>query len=434
MAVIDAKLFSLLEFPKNKNEVYFTDQLPWLFKNPNYYQSYWNNKKNEFLNFHKTSQLNIENELKQGERRMGPSTQLRLGVLRKAHESNYLTLGRLLNSLDTAQTPSFEVAVPSHQSLHLYRKNLFRDWGWRTSENQQAVELIAEVAKGCLASAPTTCVLGAGASRLAMDVHKTFHLPMTVAVDFNPLLLLVADEMLKGGTIKLWDFNVAPVEMENVAKEYHLRSPLGPIENFHLVCADITELPFKAEQFDCVITPWLIDILPFSFKLLAQRVNQILKVGGSWINFGPLGFSHRSESMNLTRPEIKEQWHECGFEVTQEKVTGVKYLSSDDEVNSRNETVFLFNIKKVKSVAVESFEYIPNWLKDPSQSIPLTEDLQRHKQLVRFQADLFHSLDGKLSVNQIAQLFAQHYKIPVDTALLMAINVLRQFEESLKRK
>tara|TARA_B110001454_G_scaffold64823_1_gene62957 strand:- start:1597 stop:2895 length:1299 start_codon:yes stop_codon:yes gene_type:complete len=432
MATIDPQLFSLFKFPKNESEVYLTGDVPWLFKDLNFYKTYWLNKKNEFLNFHKVSQINLELELKKGTG-LSATTRTRLEVLKNAHESNYLALASLLSDLDVAAAPTFEVAVPSHQTLHLYRKNIFRDWGWSTGENQQAVDLVTEVV-GPNWKPNRTCVLGTGASRLAMDLHKEFHLPMTVGVDFNPLLLLVANEMQKGHSIKLWDFNTAPVELESVAREYELKSTLGKLSGFHLICADVTELPFRDHQFSSVVTPWLIDILPFGFKLLAQRVNQLLEVGGTWVNFGPLGFSHRDEAMNLTRPEIAEQWQMCGFEVESEKVSVIRYLSSDHEVNSRNETVYLFKIKKVKNVAVEPFEYLPNWLSNTDKPITLSDELQRHKQLVRFQADLFHSIDGKISLQQIAGLFAQHYKMPAETALVMATNVLRQFEESLKRK
>lgn len=432
MASIDPSLFSLLKFPKNESDIYYTADLPWLFKDVDYYKTYWNNKKNEFLNFHKNSSQGIDAELKSN-KNLSALTRQRLEVLKKAHDTNYLTLTDLLKSLQTAPVSSFEVAVPSHQSLHLYRKNIFRDWGWVTPENRQAVELLTEVI-GVNWTPARTCILGAGASRLAMDIHKEFRLPMTVAVDFNPLLLLVADEMRKGHSIKFWDFNVAPVELQSVAKEYELKSDLGTLENFHLICADVTELPFKDQQFSAVVTPWLIDILPFEFKLLAQRVNQQLEIGGHWVNFGPLGFSNRHESQNLTRPEITEQLQSCGFTVESEKVTGIKYLTSDDEVNSRNETVYLFKVKKTKHVSVEPYTFLPDWLRDTSRPIPLSEDIRKHQQLVRFQADLFHSIDGKVSINQMAQLFAQHYKMPPDAALAMVVNVLRQLEEANKRK
>lgn len=432
MASIDPNLFSLLKFPKNESDVFYTGRLPWLFKDVDYYKTYWHNKKNEFLNFHKTSSQNIDAELK-SKKLFSVTTRQRLEVLKKAHDANYLTLSNLLQSLQASAANPFEVSVPSHQSLHLYRKNIFRDWGWETSENRQAVELLTEVI-GVDWTPSRVCVLGSGASRLAMDLHKEFRVPMTVAVDFNPLLLLVAEEMLSGATISLWDFNVAPVELSSVTQEYKLRSELGSLEGFHLVCADVTELPFKEHQFDAVVTPWLIDILPFNFKLLAQRVNSQLDIGGQWINFGPLGFSNRNESENLTRTELTEQMQDCGFEVESEKITSIRYLTAKNEVNSRNETVYLFKARKIKHATVEPYSFLPEWLRDTSKSIPLSDDIKRHQQLVRFQADLFHSIDGKLSANQLAQLFAQHYKMPPETALVMVVNVLRQLEESLKRK
>lgn len=432
MASMDPSLFSLLKFPKSENDVYFSDQVPWLFKEINYYRTYWDNKKTEFLIYHAQSAQRIKEEL-HSSTSLGSVTRKRLEVLKKAHEDNYLTLSDLLKSLQAATAGSFEVAVPSHQSLHLYRKNIFRDWGWVTAENRQAIQLLTEVI-GLNWIPNKVCVLGAGAGRLAMDIHKDFRVPMTVAVDFNPLLLLVAAKMLEGTAIDLWDFNVAPVELESVAKKYQLKSDLGQLDNFHLVCADVTELPFKDHQFSTVVTPWLIDILPFNFKLLVQRVNQQLDIGGQWINFGPLGFSHREDSLNLTRPEIVECLHSGGFELEVENVSRVKYLSSDDEVNSRNETVYVFKAKKIKHIAVESYTFLPQWLCDTSKPIPLSDDIKKHQQLVRFQADLFHSIDGKLSVDQLAQLFAHHYKIPPETALVMVANVLRQLEESVKRK
>jgi hypothetical protein len=94
----------------------------------------------------------------------------------------------------------------------------------------------------------------------------------------------------------------------------------------------------------------------------------------------------------------------------------------------------LFKANKVNDVAVESFNYMPSWLTQIQSAIPLSEEILKHQQLLRFQADLFHSIDGRNSIQSIAQLFAAHYKMPVDTALVMTMNVLRQFEESLKRK
>lgn len=408
--------------------------IPWIMKNPDSVKVYWTHRKNEFIGFHQNQAAKISNEL-QTQTKMSSNTKKRLELLKIAHEFNALTLSEWLKDLTGAETGRFEAGVPSHQSMHIYRKNIFRDWGWVTDENRISAALVLKTFDISVGNGlKNLCVLGAGAGRLAMDLHNDLKSPLTVAVDFNPLLLAVAQQMARGNKLSFYDFNVAPVEMAQAAKIFELKSDLGVLSGFHLVCGDVTDLPFKGGVFSSVLTPWLIDILPFGFKLLAQRVNRILEVGGQWVNFGPLGFAHAQESMNLTRSEIVEQLAECGFSVDVETVSSMKYLSSADEVNSRNETVFLFRAKKVKDVAVDPYSYLPDWLIDTQKPIILSDQVKQHQQLLRFQADLFHSIDGRLSVNQMAQLFSSHYKMPIDTALAMVVSVLRQFIESQKRK
>ncbi len=418
---------------KNQKKCYpIIDGIPWLVKNIEPMRMHWVHKKNEFVSFHKKQALKIDSEIR-AQKDLTIITKKRLEVLKTAHEFNQKALASLIKGIDGGETGSFDVMVPLHQSMHLYRKNIFRDWGWSTQENKNSLARVKAVLNSNK-KIERLCVLGAGAGRLAMDMHTELSVQHTVAVDFNPLLLAVADKMRNAESFSMYDFPSAPVEIDDVARLYELKSAYGKMSGVDLVCADVTDLPFKGKSFDTVLTPWLIDILPFSFKLLAQRVNQILDVGGEWLNFGPLGFAHASEAQNLTRPEIKEQLALCGFALEVDDSASMKYLSADNEVNSRNETVYLFRAKKTKDVSVEAFTYLPDWVTNAQKSIPLSEEIKQHQQLLRFQADLFHSINGQLSMQQIAQLFASHYKMPAGTALTMAANVLRQFAEASKRK
>ncbi len=189
MRLISSDLFSILQCPATKKELHlsndtlvtpdgkrsypFVNDIAWLFKDPEYFMLYWSNKKSEFINYHKLSAQNIEVELKN--HKLGTATRARLELLKKAHDLNQQSLSEILKSLSSSTQGLFDVAVPSHQSLHLYRKNLFRDWGWDTDENETSLSLVKDLL-GSQWKPSKFAVLGSGASRLAMDLHSEFKL------------------------------------------------------------------------------------------------------------------------------------------------------------------------------------------------------------------------------------------------------------------
>jgi hypothetical protein len=83
------------------------------------------------------------------------------------------------------------------QNVHL----IHRDWGWPDSdENEKALACVAEVLDAELGR---TLVLGAGACRLAYDLHARHGASATVAVDIDPLPLLVAARVVQGAEVPL---------------------------------------------------------------------------------------------------------------------------------------------------------------------------------------------------------------------------------------
>ncbi len=53
-------------------------------------------------------------------------------------------------------------------------------------------------------------VLGAGAGRLAYDLHMRTTAALTAVLDFNPLLLIVAERVTRGDSLELYEFPLAP--------------------------------------------------------------------------------------------------------------------------------------------------------------------------------------------------------------------------------
>ena len=171
-----------------------------------------------------------------------------------------------------------------------------------------------------------------------------------------------------------------------------------------------------------------------SFSLAAQRINRVLKKGGEWLNFGPLGFMFADESLCPTFEEIQELLTQAGFKLEKHYLDQVPYLDCPYASQKRVEQVLCFRAVKVDDVSEEAFNYLPSWLVDHNEAIPLN-DLFRETQLhSRIHADISHSIDGKKSANDIITLMSQHYKISVDEARLALIPFLTKLFESTVRK
>ena len=87
--------------------------------------------------------------------------------------------------------------LPVDQGLNTYYANVHRDWAWGDDENKASIRQIRAVLHEN-AELGKVLVLGAGAGRLAYDLHMQFDCECTVALDFNPMLLLVANAVTRG--------------------------------------------------------------------------------------------------------------------------------------------------------------------------------------------------------------------------------------------
>lgn len=406
------------------------DGLPWLFPNLGNYESYWRQKFRDLIEFHRMKKESLKLQLSEG--KLAPSTQKRLQNLIQAHRHNLEMLLKWLPELNQSGGMR-EFVIPSHQSLTLYHKNIFRDWAWQTQENEISLSLVSEILKG-VSEIKKVAVLGSGAGRLATDLHHQQKWDKTLAIDFNPLLTKIAHRVQKQENVSLYDFAVAPLTLEQAAIKYQLKSPHPASEGLVFLLADAAYLPLRAGCMDMVLTPWVIDILPMNVRQLSTRINKILKLGGQWINFGPLGYASSNESLMYTEEELKENASAWGFQVEVSEVKKMVYLSHPNEVQSRNESVLLFRWTKVRDVEVEKINTYPEWLKDKKMAIPLDPQLLQQQALTRFQGDLFNSLDGRVSVEKLIELFVSHYQLEPQFAEDMIVTTLGSYYEKTQKK
>jgi hypothetical protein len=157
-------------------------------------------------------------------------TRARLELNARALEDHGRRLGALLaplsiggHSASVETHLALRTRLPIDQGLTTYYPNLHRDWSWGDEENAASLEIV----DGALGdgAAGRVLVLGAGSGRLAYDVHRRWTPGITVALDFNPLLMIVAQSVARGERIGLYEFPLAPRTAADVAVLRELAAP-----------------------------------------------------------------------------------------------------------------------------------------------------------------------------------------------------------------
>jgi hypothetical protein len=279
-------------------------------------------------------------------------------------------------------------------------ENLFRDWAWGDNEAQAALNLVARVATAPIGR---LAVFGAGAGRLAVDVHQRLRPASTLALDVNPLPLLVAEKLIRGGAVDLPEFPVAPHTDDQVVIQRHLAS-LPVREGFAFVFANALRPPFASGSLDGVLTSWFIDATGADVRETAAVINRVLRPGGHWINLGPLRFKE-TISRSYTIEEVWEIVAESGFELDAREREDIPYFDSPASGSRRNETVFCFRARKIGEaqpfVASEADKIAP-WIADTSLAIPRTSTVMNLGRTSLFTAGAISLVDGVRSMADVA--------------------------------
>ncbi len=226
---------------------------------------------------------------------------------------------------------------------------LLRDWAWPqrgSDENDEARERIT-AALGPDRELGRLLVLGAGAGRLAHDLHLEHRPAQTLLLDLDPLLVLAAEQILFGPGLSLIEFPLAPDDADAVWVEHRLERP-GPVpEGLHMVVGDAMRPPLSPTSADTVLTPWLLDVVDVDARAVIGQVHRLLAPGGRWINSGPLLYPPgRPPAQRFTPQELRELVELAGFEVEHHQLDEVRYLCSPLSAHARLEGVLTFVARK----------------------------------------------------------------------------------------
>lgn len=389
------------------NEYPLVGGIPWLLAHPRNSLLDWGAKLNHF----QQTLLQEISELEQARKQSEGAVHDRIECLLLAKKDFLLELSKLLEPITQAKVSQVEQynalldRAPSTQNLLSYEANIYRDWQWGDEENELSKNMVLEYAPDKLGK---LCVLGAGACRLALDIHLEAKPELTVATDINPIFLFAVDKMLSGESFLLTEFPLYPKLTEYVAIKHRMAALEQRPDNFHLCFADSAKPPFKKHSFDTVLTPWLIDIQPHEFRRFLKQLNQYLPVGGRWLNFGSLVFNQARESLCYSSDEIVELAAEAGFEIEEMVQREIPYLKSPYNAGYRMENVWSWEAIKRGDVAAETeLQLYPSWLLNTSEAIPKSQEFESQRQQSLFLADILARVDGSTSISSLAHQLAK---------------------------
>src|SRR5690606_20812691 len=276
-----------------------------------------------------------------------------------------------------------------------------------------------ELIRAALAGRPPgrTLVLGAGAGRLAYDIHMQLDAASTVVLDFNPLLLFVSQRVAAGETLELYEFPLAPRRGEDQAVLRRLRANEPARPGLEHVLADAHRPPFAQRAFDTIVTPWLVDILPESLDRQAARINALLASGGRWVGFGSLTFHDADPALRYGIDECIDVLVEQGFARPAILERTIPYLASPASRHARREEVVVWRADKARDVKPpERHRALPDWIVRGDTPIPLSDAFRSQILSTRIHAFIMSLIDGKRSLKDIAAVLCAQRLMSADEA------------------
>jgi len=397
------------------------DGIPWMFADPQATLGEWRGRLQFSLQQLSQESAALETEL--GNKELRPLTKRRIERYKKATDSHRRSLQKILQPVDVQSLHgnyesylALRTRMPADQALNTYYANVHRDWAWGGEENKASIKQVRAVLHEN-AELGNVLVLGAGAGRLAYDLHMQMECTTTVAMDFNPLLLLIAQSVTQGESLKMYEFPIAPRSLEDDAVMRTLSAPDVVRDGFHLLLGDALRPPFAAQSFDTVVTPWLIDIITEDLPILAARINGLLKPNGRWVNFGSLAFAKPERAGRYSPEETKAIVSENGFSDPYVSEATIPYMCSPASRHGRQERVFTFSAYKERDAEKpERHRALPDWIVTGTEPVPLTPSFRSQAMTTQIYSFIMSLIDGKRTLKDMAVVLEKQKLMTRDEA------------------
>jgi hypothetical protein len=387
-------------------------RIPCLFDDPELWRTIWLRRLDDYTTNVETRVQELRREAEMSE--LLPRTRQRLLRIAAGFSQQVEAVTALFEPLDEGTDQMIASAIPSRPEATLQPailecyEHLFRDWAWGERECALALDFVKPLVPAGL---ERVAIYGAGAGRLAADVHQACGPARTLALDVNPLPLLAADKLLAGEAVDLPEFPVDPNSDDVVVVERHLERPFAMRDGFTFVFADALRPPIPAGSLDAVVTSWFIDVTRVDLRHTAAAINRVLRPGGLWVNLGPLRFQ-AVLSRAYTIEEALEIVGGSAFELASHDHQDLPYFDSPISGSRRTDRVFRFAARKTgEAPAVDIPDPAPPWVSNPLVPIPITPSLVALGRTSMFTTGVLGMIDGQRSVVDVARELGQAWGV-----------------------
>ncbi len=219
---------------------------------------------------------------------------------------------------------------------------LLRDWTG-TAELQAANSLVNAALRQAFPDPAGVLVAfaGCGAGGLLAEIPPDFG--HVIGFDLTLPVLVAARHLLDGKNIAL-DMPRAIHEPGRIT--LHNRTPQAAGARRELVAMDAFDAAFVDSSVDCVVTSFLIDLIPDPGRL-ADEIHRILSPNGIWINYGPSG--PLRALWRFDRSEGAAFFEAGGFTVVQAEAYRATYLDLSRDCPTwsfQNHMCYLTSVRK----------------------------------------------------------------------------------------